>query len=94
MQYFLLIGKIGTLAFWILPVLALAGVFAPPWGYGILAAAFLLFAAHVVEFISVHGKLRAVGRDQTFDIVMVLLVGFFHWLPILRRSHPAPAEPA
>ena len=94
MQHILFIGKIGTLAFWILPILALAGLFAQPWDYYILAAAFVLFATHVLEFISVHGRLRGVGRDQTLDIVMVLLVGFFHWLPILRRPHSAPVEPA
>ncbi len=31
MQNFLLIGKLAMLGFWILPVLAVLGIFAPPW---------------------------------------------------------------
>ncbi len=85
MQKFFTIGKLLTLGFWILPLLALLGVFAPPWDYRLLAIAFVIFLAHLGELIFVHGKLRAAGRAETRDIVMVILVGLFHWVPILRQ---------
>jgi uncharacterized protein YhhL (DUF1145 family) len=85
MQKFFTIGKLLTLGFWILPLLALLGVFAPPWDYRLLAIAFVIFLAHLGELVFVHGKLRAAGRAETSDIVMVILVGLFHWVPILRQ---------
>ena len=86
MQNFFLIGKLATLGFWILPLLALVGVFAPPWDYRLLAIAIVVLLAHLGELVFVHGKLRTAGRAETLDIVMVLLVGLFHWVPILRKS--------
>lgn len=85
MQKFLTIGKLLTLGFWILPLLALLGVFAPPWDFRLLAIAFVIFVAHLGELVFVHGKLRTAGRAETSDIVMVILVGLFHWVPILRQ---------
>ena len=85
MQKFFTIGKLLTLGFWILPLLALLGVFASPWDYRLLAIAFVIFLAHLGELMFVHGKLRAAGRAETSDIVMVILVGLFHWVPILRQ---------
>jgi putative membrane protein len=86
MQKFFTIGKLLTLAFWILPLLALLGVFAPPWDYRLLAIAFVILLAHLGELAFVHGKLRTAGRAETTDILMVILVGLFHWMPILRKS--------
>ncbi|TAL10963.1 MAG: DUF1145 domain-containing protein [Porticoccaceae bacterium] len=86
MQNFFLIGKLATLGFWILPVLALCGVFPDPWGFRILAIAFVIFLAHLGELVFVFGKLKAAGRAEMPDVVMVILVGLFHWVPILRKS--------
>jgi uncharacterized protein YhhL (DUF1145 family) len=86
MQNFLLIGKLATLGFWILPVLAVLGIFAPPWDYRLLAIAFVIFVAHLGELVFVFGKLKAAGRAEALDVVMVILVGLFHWVPIVRKS--------
>jgi uncharacterized protein YhhL (DUF1145 family) len=85
MQKFFLIGKLATLGFWILPVLALLGVFGPPWDHRLLAIAFVIFLAHLGELVFVFGKLKAAGRAEMLDVVMVILVGLFHWLPIIRK---------
>ena len=85
MQKFLLIGKLLTLGFWILPVLALCGVFSDLWGFRILAIAFVVFIAHLGELVFVYGGLRTAGRAEAVDIVLVMLVGLFHWVPILRK---------
>ncbi len=86
MDKFFLIGKLLTLGIWILPLLALFGIFAPPWDYRLLALAFVMFVAHIGELVYVHDKLKAAGRAETVDIVMVILAGLFHWVPILRRN--------
>lgn len=86
MQNFLLIGKLAMLGFWILPVLAVLGIFAPPWDYRLLAIAFVILLAHLGELVFVFGKLKAAGRAEALDVVMVILVGLFHWVPILRKS--------
>jgi uncharacterized protein YhhL (DUF1145 family) len=85
MQNFFLIGKLATLGFWILPVLAVLGVFAQPWDYRLLAIAFVIFLAHLGELVFVFGKLKAAGRAEALDVVMVILVGLFHWVPIVRK---------
>ncbi len=85
MQNFFLIGKLATLGFWILPVLAVLGVIEPPWDYRLLAIAFVILLAHLGELVFVFGKLKAAGRAELLDIVMVILVGLFHWVPIIRK---------
>ncbi len=86
MQKFFTIGKWLTLGFWILPLLALFGVFAPPWDFRLLAIGFVILLAHLLELVFVYGGLRTAGRAEVTDILMVILVGLFHWVPILRKA--------
>jgi len=86
MNTFFAMGKWLTLGFWVLPIGALLGLFGAPWdGYFIIAGGVIL-VAHVLELGLNFGKLKAVGRADTMDVVMVLLVGLFHWMPILRDA--------
>ncbi len=85
MQMLLSIGKIGTLGFWLLPVLALCGVLGD-WNECVLWIAVAIFYAHLGELIVIQGKLKMNDRDTIHDGLMVILAGFFHWLPILQEA--------
>lgn len=85
MQNFFTIGKWLTLGFWLLPLLALFGVFAPPWDLYLLKIGFVILLVHLIELVFVYGGLRTLGRAEVVDLVMVMLVGLFHWVPILRN---------
>lgn len=86
MNTFFSTGKWLTLGFWVLPIGGLLGLFDEPWdGYFVIAGAVILIA-HALELALNFGKLKAIGRTDTMDVVMVLLVGLFHWMPILRDS--------
>ncbi len=86
MNTFFSLGKWLTLGFWVLPIGGLLGLFDEPWdGYFVIAGAVILIA-HALELALNFGKLKAIGRTDTMDVVMVLLVGLFHWMPILRDS--------
>lgn len=85
MHKFFTVGKWLTLGFWILPLLALFGVFASPWDLYLLKIGFVILIAHLLEVVFVYGGLRTAGRAEAVDIVLVMLVGLFHWVPILRR---------
>lgn len=86
MDKFFTIGKWLTLGFWILPLLALFGVFDTPWDFRLVAIGFVILLAHLLELVFVHGSLRMAGRAEALDLVMVMLVGLFHWVPILRKA--------
>ena len=86
MQIFLTIGKFSTLGLWVFPLLALIGVFSPEWNHNILWIAVAIFFAHLGELIGIQGKLKMNDRDTIHDGLMVILVGFFHWLPILKKA--------
>ena len=86
MQKFLYIGKMSTLGFWVLPLLALFGVLGEVWGQCILWIGMAIFFAHLGELLVIQGKLRMNDRDSIHDAIMVILVGFFHWLPIVKEQ--------
>jgi len=85
MQKFFTIGKWLTLGFWILPLLALFGVWPDSWNPLLVTIGFVILLVHLLELVFVHGSLRVAGRAEVLDLVMVMLVGLFHWVPILRR---------
>lgn len=91
MNVFLSIGKLLMLGYWVLPILALFGFFGGDrnlggdWNYNILWITAVIFYAHVGELIFIKGKLKMNDRDTIHDGLMVILVGFFHWLPIIKK---------
>lgn len=86
MQKFLSIGKIATFGFWVLPLLALFGMLGKEWSENMLWIGVLIFYAHLGELVVIQGKLRMKDRDTIYDAMMVILVGFFHWLPIIKEE--------
>lgn len=92
MQMILTLGKYATLGFWVLPFLALFGFFDGDWNHNILWIAALIFFAHVGELMFIQGKLKMNDRDTIHDGLMVILIGVFHWLPILKKAE-MPVNP-
>ena len=92
MHNFFSIGKILTLGFWVLPILALLGVFPSSWNDIILIIAAVIFVAHLGELALFYGKLKAKGHGELSDVVMVILVGLFHWMPLLKEQASADIE--
>ena len=86
MQMLLSIGKYATLGFWVLPLLALVGFFSSDWNHNILWITVAIFFAHLGELIVIQGKLKMNDHDTIHDALMVILVGFFHWLPIIKKA--------
>lgn len=85
MNAFFSVGKLLTLGFWLLPVGGLLKLFGEPWdGYFVIAGMVILLV-HMLELALNYGKLKAKGRAEPMDVIMVLLVGLFHWVPILRE---------
>lgn len=85
MDGFFRVGKLLTLGFWILPTAGLLGLLGDPWNhYLVLAGAFVLLA-HIGELALTYGKLKALGRARPMDLLLVLLVGLFHWMPLLKK---------
>lgn len=93
MQTLLSLGKVATLGFWVLPLLALFGTFSSGLNDTILWLAVLIFFAHLGELVVIQGKLKMNDRDTIKDGLMVILVGFFHWLPIIQQANK-PADNA
>lgn len=85
MQSFFSIGKILTLGFWVLPVLAILGLFPGAWNDNMLIITAVVFLAHLGELALFYGKLKAKGHGGAYDILMVILVGLFHWMPLLKQ---------
>ncbi len=79
------IGKLSTLLMWVPVIWNLLLPFPAPWDYYVMIFSVILFGAHFLEWLVVYGKLKARGRGGLMDMVMVLLVGFFHWLPIVKQ---------
>lgn len=44
-----------------------------------------LLVIHALEFALVFNRLKQRGRAGFSDLAAVLLVGLFHWMPILRK---------
>jgi uncharacterized protein YhhL (DUF1145 family) len=73
-------------AFWVAFVVNLVMPFPGEWNTGVLYIGLGLLAVHFIEFILVFKKLKALGHTSVKDFVLVLLVGLFHWMPLLRKA--------
>lgn len=86
MHNFFTVGKALTLGFWLLPILAFMEVFPDSWNGIILIVAAVIFVAHLGELALYYSKLKAKGHGSSADVVMVILVGLFHWMPLLKED--------
>lgn len=85
MDKFFSTGSKLTLAFWVLPLGGLMNLFGDPWSGRFVTLGVIILAAHVLELVLKYGALKERGRAGPMDIVMVLLLGLFYWMPILNK---------
>jgi uncharacterized protein YhhL (DUF1145 family) len=85
MKYFIKINKIGLIIFWLAFAVNLfvpLGDVASIWVTRIGVA---LLAIHAVELVFVFKGLKRIERAAPVDMVWVLLIGLFHWKPLLSK---------
>ena len=75
----------GLYTFWIAFLVNLAMPFPDDVNKVVLYVGLVLLAIHLLEFFIVFKKLKAVDCITVKDFVLVLLVGLFHWVPLLRK---------
>ncbi|MFT6154889.1 MAG: hypothetical protein ACJA0E_001887 [Bermanella sp.] len=73
-------------AFWIAFVVNIIMPFPEGWSTGVMYIGLGLLVVHLIEFIIVFKKLKAVGHTSAKDFALVLLVGLFHWMPLIRKA--------
>lgn len=86
MKMFNKINIAGLYGFWLAFLLNLVMPFPGSWNPGVLYVGLALLAIHFLEFIVMFTKLKAVNHTSAKDFVLVMLVGLFHWMPLIRKS--------
>lgn len=76
-------GRIGTLVFWVLVILALFNLYPPQLNHFMLVAGSLILAAHVIEVLMMYTVWRDKAKPVPADIFWVLVYGAFHLKPLL-----------
>ncbi len=86
MKNFIKINKYALLGFWLAFVvnifMPLGGGEASMW---IMRIGLALLAIHALEMVFVYKGLKRIDRATPVDFVWVLLVGLFHWKPLLTK---------
>jgi uncharacterized protein YhhL (DUF1145 family) len=83
-----MVGKVFTLAFWVLVVLGLAGQLGE-YNQAAVYAGALILVAHIGEAIMMHTSWKEQAKPEPMDTVMVLIFGFFHLKPLIEKSKQA-----
>lgn len=86
MKMFNKINKLSLYVFWVAFVVNLVMPFQGNWGTGVLYIGLGLLAIHLLEFIVVFKKLKSIDKTSPKDFILVMLVGLFHWMPLLRKA--------
>ena len=86
MKQFNQLNKMALYVFWVAFVVNLIMPFGGDLGQGVLYVGLGLLAVHLLEYMFVFKKLKRVERTSAKDFVSVMLVGLFHWLPLLKKA--------
>ncbi|MGR6874591.1 DUF1145 domain-containing protein [Pseudomonas sp. HK3] len=86
MKRFNQLNKVALYVFWVAFIVNLIMPFGGDWGQGILYVGLGLLVVHLLEYILVFKKLKRIERTTAKDFVGVMLVGLFHWLPLLKKA--------
>ena len=80
-----MINKIAGL---IIPLAFLVNIVMPfpgAWGVWVMRIGLILMVVHSLEYVVVYKRLNAIGRATAADFFWVLLLGFVHWKPLLKK---------
>ena len=85
MKLFNTVNRLALYAFWVMFVINFVmPILATEINY-IFYVGLGLLVIHALEFALVFNRLKQRGRAGFSDFAAVLLVGLFHWMPILRK---------
>jgi len=86
MKVFNTLNLAGLYAFWVAFLVNLVMPFPGDYNTGVLYIGLGLLVVHLLEFFIVFKRLKDVNRVTPKDFVLVMLVGLFHWVPLLRKA--------
>lgn len=78
-------NKLGLYVFWIMFLVNLFMPFGGDIESIVLFIGVGLLVVHFIEFLVVFKKLKEIDRTSPMDFMMVMLVGLFHWLPLIKK---------
>ncbi len=85
MKMFNKMNKLGLYVFWIMFLVNLFMPFGGDIESIVLFIGVGLLVVHFIEFLVVFKKLKEIDRTSPMDFMMVMLVGLFHWLPLIKK---------
>lgn len=86
MKLFNQINIYAIYVFWVAFVVNLVQPFPGDWNKGVLYLGLTLLVVHFLEFVVLFKKLKGINHAAPKDFAMVMLIGLFHWVPLLRKS--------
>jgi len=85
MKSFFKMNIYGLVLFWLAFVVNIFMPLGEVAGLWIMGIGVALLVAHALELAVVYKRLQKIDRTKPMDIVWVLLVGLFHWVPLLKK---------
>ncbi|MEH6347183.1 MAG: DUF1145 domain-containing protein [Bermanella sp.] len=85
MKNFFKMNIYGLMLFWLVFVVNIFMPLGETAGLWIMRIGVALLVAHALELAVVYKRLHKIDRTKPMDIVWVLLVGLFHWTPLLKK---------
>ena len=85
MKNFIKFNVIGLMIFWLVFVVNLVMPLGELAGIWITRIGIALLVIHALELAVVFRGLKKIDRTAPMDVVWVLLVGLFHWKPLLKK---------
>ena len=76
--------KGALLVFWLVCILSLISLIPNPYDQNILWIGTLLLLVHLIEYLFVKSKVAKRTHGNS-GFIPIMLFGFAHWLPILKR---------
>ncbi len=85
MKMFNTVNRYLILAFWVVFTVNIITPIGGSWSSNIMNVGLILILIHTIEFAVMYKGLKLIGRATPIDFVWVLLLGVFHWRPLLRK---------
>lgn len=85
MKVFNLVNRYLILGFWVVFAINIATPLGGSWSSNIMNVGLILLVIHTIEFAVMFKGLKLIGRATPVDFFWVMLLGVFHWRPLLRK---------
>lgn len=85
MNVFFKMNKVAIYGFWLVFIVNLVISLPGQWSEIVMYAGLGLFVIHFIEYVFIHNKLKKADSATLKDFVQIMLIGLFHWVPLLRK---------